>query len=285
MLGTVAAVILRILSNPFSNVLQKKLTLKGYEPLSINFLSYLGLSLFCILFLWQIDLLNTSLIAYKYAFIGGIFGALGNGFLISALEKGDLSVLGPINSYKSVVAMLFGIFILKELPTVQGILGIFLVIYGSYFVFGTQKEGFSIKLLKRRDILYRILALIFTAIEAVFIKKVIMFSDILTSFVFWCWFGMLFSFVMVILKRSLIKPIFSDLNKLILLVFTTAIMQLSTNYVFNKMNVSYALALFQLSTIAVVIFGWKFFDEKDIKIKILGSSIMVLGSVLLILFN
>lgn len=285
MIGTLTAVILRIFSNPFSNVLQKKLTLKGCEPLSINFLTYLGLSLFCVLFLGQIDLLNTSLIAYKYAFIGGIFGALGNAFLISALKKGDLSVLGPINSYKSVVAMFVGIFFLKELPTIQGIFGIILIIYGSYFVFGTQKEGFSFRLLKRRDILYRILALIFTAIEAVFIKKVIIFSDVLTSFIFWCWFGALFSFIMVILKRAVLGPIFLDLNKLILLVFTTALMQLSTNYVFEKMNVSYALALFQLSTIVVVIFGWKFFNEKDIKIKILGSSIMVIGSALLILFN
>ena len=49
------------------------------------------------------------------------------------------------------------------------------------------------------------------------------------------------------------------------------------------MNVSYALALVQLSTILSVVFGWKFFAEKNIKKKLLGSVIMIAGAVVLIL--
>ena len=285
MLGTVTALILRIFSNPFSNVLQKHLTINGCKPLSVNFFTYLGLSIFCLLFFNNVEIINVSPEAYKYAILGGIFGVLGNGFLISALEKGDLSLLGPINSYKSVVALFFGIIFLGEIPTAAGIIGIILIIYGSYFVFGTQKEGFSFSLLKRRDIQYRILALIFTAIEAVFIKSVILNSSVLTAFIFWCWFGALFSFIPVILKWQSIVPAKRDLRELFLLMFTTGIMQWSTNYVFKFMNVSYALALFQLSIILSVVFGWKFFNEKDVKIKLLGSIIMIMGSVFIILFK
>lgn len=285
MFGTVTALILRIFSNPFSNVLQKHLTINGCKPLSVNFFTYLGLSIFCLFFFNNVEIINVSPEAYKYAILGGIFGALGNGFLISALEKGDLSLLGPINSYKSVVALFFGIIFLGEIPTAAGIIGIILIIYGSYFVFGTQKEGFSFSLLKRRDIQYRILALIFTAIEAVFIKSVILNSSVLTAFIFWCWFGALFSFIPVILKRQPIVPAKRDLRELFLLMFTTGIMQWSTNYVFKFMNVSYALALFQLSIILSVVFGWKFFNEKDVKMKLLGSIIMIMGSVFIILFK
>ncbi len=283
MFGTVTALILRIFSNPFSNVLQKHLTLNGCKPLCVNFFTYLGLSIFCLVFFNDIEVANISLEAYEYALLGGVFGVLGNGFLIAALEKGDLSLLGPVNSYKSVVALLFGILFLGEIPTSAGIIGIILIIFGSYFVFGTQKEGFSFNLLKRRDIQYRILALIFTAIEAVFIKSVIINSSVLAAFVFWCWFGALFSFIPVIISRQSIVPSKSYLKELFLLVFTTGIMQWSTNYVFKCMKVSYALALFQLSIILSVIFGWKFFNEKDIKKKFLGAFIMMFGAVILIL--
>ena len=80
MLGTVTALILRIFSNPFSNVLQKHLTINGCKPLSVNFFTYLGLSIFCLIFFNNVEIINVSREAYKYAILGGIFGALGNGF-------------------------------------------------------------------------------------------------------------------------------------------------------------------------------------------------------------
>lgn len=283
MLATITALFLRIFSNPFSNVLQKHLTLTGCRPLSVNFFTYSGLSIFCLFFLGVINLAGIPLMTYKYALLGGFCGAVGNAFLVKALEKGDLSLLGPINSYKSVAAMFFGIFFLKEIPTLAGIYGMALIIYGSYFVFETQSEGFSWAIFKRREIQYRILALIFTAIEAVFMKHVILLSGILVSFVFSCWFGAVFSFLLVFLKRQEILPCKSNIKELLLLLLTTGIMQWSTNYVFKHMNVSYALALFQLSTILSVVFGWKFFAEKNIKKKLLGSVIMIAGAVVLIL--
>ncbi len=283
MLATITALFLRIFSNPFSNVLQKHLTLTGCRPLSVNFFTYSGLSIFCLFFLGVINLAGIPLMTYKYALLGGFCGAVGNAFLVKALEKGDLSLLGPINSYKSVAAMFFGIFFLKEIPTLAGIYGMALIIYGSYFVFETQSEGFSWAIFKRREIQYRILALIFTAIEAVFMKHVILLSGILVSFVFSCWFGAVFSFLLVFLKRQEILPCKSNIKEFLLLLLTTGIMQWSTNYVFKHMNVSYALALFQLSTILSVVFGWKFFAEKNIKKKLLGSVIMIAGAVVLIL--
>lgn len=283
MIGTITALFLRIFSNPFSNVLQKHLTITGCKPFSVNFFTYTGLSIFCLPFIGIIDFSNIPLLTYKYALLGGICGAIGNGFLVKALEKGDLSLLGPINSYKSVVAMLFGIFFLKEIPDIAGIYGIFLIIYGSYFVFETQNEGFSLTLFKRRDIQYRIFALVFTAIEAVFMKHVIILSGVMVSFILTCWFGSVFSFLIVYMSRQEFLPCRKDLKELFLLLITTGIMQWSTNYVFKHMNVSYALALFQLSTILSVIFGWKFFEERHIKKKLLGSFIMITGAVILIL--
>ena len=281
---TIPAIILRILSNSCSNVFQKKLTAEGVPPLTINFLTYAGLSIVCIALSITLHPAVLTIKMWEYALTGGLLGALGNGFLIKALEKGELSVLGPINSYKSVAAMAAGIFLAGEMPSPAGIFGTALIIFGSYFIFNSTEEGFSLKLLKRKDIQYRILALIFTAAEAVFIKKIIVQSDIKTAFVLWCVFGTIFSFLLLKIKKIKIKiPAKSSALLVLLLIISTGVMQYTTNYVFKNMNVSYALALFQLSAILSVILGWKYFRETDLKKKLLGSAIMGAGAAILIL--
>ena len=278
------SIILRILSNSLSNVYQKQLAQDGFNPFFINFVMYTGLTLLMLPIACKINFINLGLVCWGAAVLGGLCGALGNSYLVKALKSGELSVLGPINAYKSVVAMIFGIFLLKEIPSVYGIMAVFLIIAGSYFVFDTQEEGFSFRLLKRADIRYRFYALIFTAVEAVFIKEVINNSDIVTSFVLWCFFGMLFTGLSVV-RTGKIRAIShnSVWSKLLMIIVLMGIMQLSTNYVFSHIQVSYGLAFFQLSALLSVIFGWKYFNETHIRKKLIGTFIMIAGAILLIL--
>jgi drug/metabolite transporter (DMT)-like permease len=51
------------------------------------------------------------------------------------------------------------------------------------------------------------------------------------------------------------------------------------------MPVGYALSLFQLSTIVSVLLGHRLFQEKDIRKKLIGTAIMIAGSVIIILFK
>lgn len=290
MLVTTISLLLRILSNPIGNVFQKKLTEQNNHPLLVNLLTFSILGILCIVPALQQDWGQVSYLSWYYGIIAGIFGAVGNGFLVKALQGGDLSILGPINSYKSVVGILIGIVFLHEIPSIWGIIGIALIIYGSYFVLDTMKERFSWSLLKNKEIQYRIWAMILTAIEAVFIKKVILYSSTIVSFIFWCWFGAFFSFVLLFFfKVRLIKEIKQvKLHHLLtygFLVLSIGTMQYTTNYVFSHMNVGYALALFQLSTIISIFLGYRIFKEQNIKKKLLGAVIMIAGSVVIILLN
>ena len=92
---------------------------------------------------WRVDWVSLPWQFWVYVAVGGLFGAVGNGFLVMALRRGDLSVLGPINSYKSVVGIIVGIVLLGELPSLMGLAGVAIIILGSYFVFDTTEEGFS----------------------------------------------------------------------------------------------------------------------------------------------
>ncbi|MCO5238392.1 MAG: EamA family transporter [Chitinophagaceae bacterium] len=286
------AVALRIISNPLANVFQKQLTAVGNHPLVVNFLTYFILSLFCVVvvFFLEVPPLNSQF--WLYAILGGIAGALGNGFMVKALQIGDLSVLGPINSYKSVVGIIVGIFLLSEIPNLWGLLGIVLIIYGSHFVLdATPDARFSWKLLEKPEIRFRIWAMILTAIEAVFVKKIILASSTTTAFMSWCIFGALFSFFLLFFNRLDVQPVFSRglrfkyYYKFLLLVTCVGIMTFTTNYVFDHMPVGYALSLFQLSTMVSILFGYKFFSEREIGKKVLGAAIMIAGSVMIILLK
>jgi len=287
---TTIAVLLRILSNPLGNVFQKQLTSKNNHPLVVNFITYLLLSLFCILFIFKIEWHELPSEFWIFSVLAGILGASGNGFLVKALEKGDLSVLGPINSYKSVVGIIVAIFLLKEIPNIWGISGVALIIFGSYFVLDTTKERFSWNLLKKPEIQFRIWAMILTAIEAVFIKKIIVSSSTTIAFVSWCFFGAIFSLLLLFIYQLDLKTEFkkvdkTNLSKYLFLIICVGTMQYTTNYVFDHMPVGFALSLFQLSIIVSVILGHKIFQEQDVRKKLIGSAIMVAGSIIIILFK
>lgn len=290
MLLTTIAVLLRVLSNPLGNVFQKQLTNRCNHPLLINFLTFLLLSLCCVIPAAQVRWLELPFEFWMYCVLAGIVGATGNGFLVKALQWGDLSVLGPINSYKSVVGIIVGIFLLGEIPNLWGIAGMALIVYGSYFVLDTMDGHFSWSLLRRKEIQYRIWAMILTAIEAVFIKKIILYSSTTLSFIVWCWFGALFSFILLFafkvrLGKEIKRIRIRDLSRYLYLVLCVGTMQYTTNYVFDHMEVGYALALFQLSTIVSIFLGYRIFKEQDIRKKLIGSVIMVAGSVMIILFK
>lgn len=284
------AVLLRIFSNPLGNVFQKQVTAKGIHPLFVNFLTYFLLSVFCLLLVVFINLPLFPRDFWIYSILGGIVGALGNGFIIKALQYGELSVLGPVNSYKSVVGIIGGIILLGEIPNLWGLAGVALIIYGSYYVLDTTKERFSFALLKRSDIQFRLMAMVLTAIEAVFVKKVILATNTTVAFISWCCFGALFSLVLLFIYRIDIikntKEISSkETGKFALLILCAGTMQFSTNYTFEHISVGYSLSLFQLSTIVSVLFGYRFFREQDISKKLIGSAIMIIGSVVIILLK
>ena len=284
------AILTRISTNPLANIFQKKLASRGQQPLVINFLTYLGLGVVAFFWVNSIVWQKISLDFWVAALVGGFFGALGNSFLIKALQHGELSVLGPINSYKSLIAVIFGIFLLGETPNHWGIIGIVLIIFGSYWVLDTMPERFSFQLLKRPEIQFRIWAMILTAIEAVWIKKLILLASVEVAWVSWCWFGALFSFILLKFNRIHIKTEIRKINRFelksyLFLIICIGLMQFTTTYVFRYIPVGYALALFQSSIILSIFFGQKVFGERDIPKKLIGSLIMIVGSLLLILLK
>lgn len=275
------AIIIRILTNSMSNVFQKKLSLEGESPVVVNFINYLILSIFAIplIFITNIPIADINFIIY--AILGGLTGAVCNCFMVLALKGGELSVLGPINSYKAIIGLIFGMIILHEYPNIFGLIGIGLIILGSYFILESPKAFL------KKDIQYRIYALIFSAIEAVFIKKVIILSSITTSFITSSFLGAIFSFIIMYIfsEKNCKIPSKKHFIMYILTAMCFGLMTFTTAYVFRYMNVGYALSLFQLSIIINVILGYKLFNEKNLVKKLLGSLIILIGSATIMIYG
>lgn len=286
-------ILVRIAANPLSNLFQKKLVQDNANPLFVIFVTHAFLTLAAIPLLQNIFTSSLPPEYFFYMILCAVFAVSSNALLVLALKYGDLSMLGPVNSYKPIVGMLFGIFLINEFPGLAGLSGVILILAGSYFITDNTKSSKRTNFLKNffndKGVQFRIAALILSGTEAVFLKKALMYSPSLPTFGIWCIAGFLISGLALPFfmkeqfnyKSDLLKKKFTFMN----LFITTGLMQLCTLLVFERFQVSYALALFQTSTLLSLFLGYKYFEEKNIKRRLIGSLFMIAGSILIIIYG
>jgi len=220
--------------------------------------------------------------------IAASLAVAGNVLLVQALQSAGLSVLGPVNAYKAVVSLVLAMFLIGEVPTTTGLLGVLLILAGSYFVVDRDpnqpRANAFAQFFRERGIQFRLLALILSATEAVFLKKALLLSTPLTVFVCWSILGLLITAAflrkeMLDTERELLRRSWSTYLGL---AATTGIMQLATLFTFGKLQVGYSLALFQLSALISVFLGYRYFQERHIRKRLLASVIMVAGAALIV---
>lgn len=287
------ALVCRIVSNPLSNVFQKALAAGGVTPLQVIFRTHLLLSAIC--FPWYF--VGSRAVGDGYwpnLVVAAALAVACNALLVAAVRDDDLSILGPINSFKPVVSLLPAMWLLGERPGAWGLTGIALVVVGSYGLVGgsdaQRTAGSRPRLLARRGVRLRIAALVLSAVEAVFLKRALEASDAATTFIGWSILGMLFAGVALLFIQnrretpaeswSASKPHAALLPALAV---STGVMQYSTLVTFAAAPVASALALFQLSSILSVLLGYHLFREPHVVRRLLASTVMALGAVLLVL--
>ncbi|WP_080238704.1 EamA family transporter [Spirosoma rigui] len=289
---TASAVLLRIVANPLSNVFQKQLTQRAAEPLFVISATYGFLGLACLVAWPQLRFVGLPVVFWQSIGLAGLLAMLGNVFLVKALHIGDLSVLGPINAYKSVVGMLVGLLLLHEVPGGWGLAGVGLIVGGSYLVLsnGRSSSRFSWSMIARPEIRLRLAALVCSAVDGVLLKKAILLSTPTVAFFFWCAFGFVFTliWILVAMRRAWVvqtKLLISEKFTFMGLFVTVGITQMASNVALERLPVGYALALFQTSALLSVLFGYRFFREQDISRKLIGAAVMVTGAVLIVLLG
>lgn len=213
-------------------------------------------------------------------------------FLVVSLSKTELSVFGPLNAYKVVASMLLAIVFLNEIPSLQGFMGVLVIIIaGSYFLTpstGNLQTNRILNLLKDKGVQARFLSILLFAIGTIFLKKSVILGGALATMVFWSLIG----FVLVLLSNQLFLTGGMKSNQqaskkhLVIIIVIGAmvfIMQYFTLLLLANMLAAYALALFQLGMVLQVLAGYKVFNEKHIAKKLLACLVMLAGSILVLM--
>lgn len=290
-MNTAIIIIGRIFASPLVNVFQKKLTNNQVSPELIVMMSYLFFAILSIPYLIIAQPFSFSLEFWIFILLLGLFDVFGNMFLVKSLKTIDLSVFGPLNSFKPVFALLFSALLINEMPTWVGAGGVLIIILGSYFL-GYRTINSKTKAKRQRvsrGVLFRFLAILLTSIAAVFSKKSIMLSSPLTTLAYWSLIGLPFSIIIFLRSRPAISAEWKKLQQFrwqFTALFTSFLaLQVLTLLTFKQVFVGYSLAFFQLSGLISVVFGFHFFKEVNIKYRLIGASIMFIGAILIALYG
>jgi drug/metabolite transporter (DMT)-like permease len=301
----------RVVANPVANAFQKKLAERGANPVFIIAATHTLLTLAALPILAGAELAQLGPRFWINMGIAAMLAVAGNVILVYALRQSDLSVLGPVNAYKAVLSLGLGVLLLGEMPTALGTAGIFLVLAGSYFVIEQPPDrphGYAlVHFFRDRGIRLRLAALVLSATEAVFLKRAILDASPALTFVFWSILGLPVAAAAVVFlsrarRKSPSPPLPAGLLSTVLpsptltnlmlfaqqmpiylwLALTTGLMQAATLFTFGQLQLGYSLALFQLSSLISVFLGYRYFAERNIRRRLIGSVIMVIGAVLLV---
>ena len=291
---TALFVLVRIIANPLSNVYQKQLTQQSADPVFVIGAVHTGLMIACV----PVWLAPGAMVLQRgpelWATVAAcaVLAVAGNALLVAAVRSTDLSILGPINAYKAVLGLILGAVLIRELPTVPGVVGVLMVLAGSGLVVdrSDSRDAF-VRFFRERGVQLRFAALALSATEAVFLKKAILLSSPLTTFVLWSTLGAAVAAVAIVALRrrhplpQQLRILRGETRTYVRLAITTGLMQLATVLTFGKLQVGYSLALFQLSALISVFLGYRYFHEEQMRTRVAGSLVMTAGAAMIVMFG
>ena len=113
----------RVLLSVSANAVQKRLLLDRAGVYQTWILTY-SLMLGPALLLAAPDIAKSTPTFWREIALGGALDALGNLAMVAALRVTDISVFGPLNALRPILALLFGWVWLGESPSAIGMLGV-----------------------------------------------------------------------------------------------------------------------------------------------------------------
>ena len=275
--------ILRIILGPISNVYQKKLSNRGANSLFVVFVTYLGIGAVLFPFSFFVDYSSLGREFWQNIILASVLDGIGNILLVKSLQTTQLSVFGPINSLKPAITMVLAFLFINEVPSVTGVLGLIIILIGTIII--TYEKGGKFKI--SQGIIYRFSGLIFASIATVYMKKSILLSSPEITLIFWALIILPIMFMVLLLNLDKTKSNIATLKRskkeYLILITMYLMMPYATLICFKYTLIGYSLAIFQLSSIITVFFGYKYFNEGGMKKKIFCSVLMIIGACLILI--
>jgi drug/metabolite transporter (DMT)-like permease len=244
--------------------------------------AYVALSLpFLLLALWKLDLTTTNFTFWWATIASAVFSVGALVIFMKALSIGELSRAVSFLSFTPVFLILTSKIMLGEFPDSLGILGIFLIVTGAYFLERRDKGEIlaPFKNLAKDKVALLVLLVAFIYAISSNINKIAVQSANPITYLIWVQLISVLLFIPLIYFRSNQKfgQIKNKLNYLLPIGLLTALTLLCQMTALTLTIVPYVISLKRTSVLFSVILGWIAFKERGIKPKLFGAILMVVG--------
>jgi drug/metabolite transporter (DMT)-like permease len=280
-------ILARVILSVSANAVQKRLLLDRAGVYHTWILTYSLIIGPAILFaVWHPGVVDRQF--WRDIALGGGLDAVGNLAMVAALRVTDISVFGPLNALRPILALLFGWFFLNESPTAPGMVGVGVTVAGGVILFvepephtRTHFRGVA------RALFLRVMGLALGVIGAVFLKRAAVHSSAEATVAAWVFFGLIVLFTAAALHRpgdlrTLGDSARTHASWLMTHAGVFFTMQLLTMKIFQGTLLAYSFVYFQLGMVLQVFIGRIFFRERAFGRRLTASAIMAAGSVLVL---
>ncbi len=221
-----------------------------------------------------------------------LLNLISQNLFIKAFKLSEASLIAPLRLITPPLVILSGIIILKETPSLYGILGIFITMIGLFFLLFKGSEGKTISFLSIRDrgVVYGLIASVMFAISFPFDKlTVIKSSALFTTFIVFTTLGILTYFINLISNKNfnliLTSVIKNNLKANIFISISSSLGVLFTNQALNYSLAAYGASLKRLWSLWTIVLSGKFLKEKDIGRKLVATIIMFVGIIISVIWK
>ncbi len=210
---------------------------------------------------------------------------------MNAISHGDISKVMPMLSFTPLFLLFIEPMILGEQPHLFGIIGVILIVIGSYLLNLDNKGGTLLtpfkELFRNKGTRLMFFVAVLWSVSANFDKICINHSSVYQHIIFMNLFIFIcISIIVLIFKRDKVPPFKLQTTKNL---FSVSAFTVGT-FIFHMAALSmtyvvYVVAMKRMTGIFSVLVGASFLKEANWKERLLGSSIMFLGVLFIVFFE
>lgn len=280
----------RVAAGPAADLFKKRLAESKADSLFVVLLTFAFVAAVACPVLFFVDLPSARSGFWLNMALAAVFDTTGMVLVMLAIGVTDLSIYGPLNAYKPAVTLALGAAFLGETPGPAGLAGVLTIVAGSALLNYEPgaKHGTFAQNLRSTGVWLRLSSIVLFCIGVIFLKKAVVVSSPFIVLFFWAAFGLALCVLATILFRS--KTIVENIAALRRRPFDFLAVCLSMTFVqaftllsLGIMFAGYAVAMFQLALLPDIFLGRRLFGERQTKFRLLGASVMIAGTLLIVL--
>jgi drug/metabolite transporter (DMT)-like permease len=272
----------RVALSAAASVLQKKITSAGVDSAQLWKATYGWMALpaaLALVLTWRQSVASGF---WFNAIVAGLLDAVGNLAMVAALRSTHLSIFGPLNGFRPLLALVFGWIVLGEQPSALGIAGVLITVVGVALLLRDEESDHSASQ-RGRMLALRVLGLALSTFAAVFLKRAVLAAPTGLTLGVWVLCGLPVFWIFSLLTARSARDVTPATENPFLSTHAALffVMQWLTLEVFRTTLLAYSFAFFQLGMVLQVVLGHWLFHEPHFARRLLCCAIIGLGALLI----